>query len=343
MSGTSLDGIDLAWCAFTESEKGWEHHILKATTIPYEATFKEKLANATNLSAYDYALLDTQLGQLIARHINEWIAQDEKPDFIASHGHTVFHQPSLGLTTQIGSGAVIASQTGITTVCDFRTSDVALHGQGAPLVPIGDELLFGQYDACLNLGGFSNISFKKDKQRIAYDISPCNMAINYLASKAGLTYDKNGDLAKSGQNIPTLLDQLNRIDYYQQTPPKSLGKEWFELQMLPFLQEALNQHTTADCLRTITTHIATQIGNAVPKTAQTMLVTGGGAHNIFLIEQIKEHCHADIVVPDSSTIDFKEALVFAFLGMLRLNGQNNCLKSVTGATRNCCGGAVYIG
>lgn len=343
MSGTSLDGIDLAWCEFSETDGGWKHCIRKATTIPYDPSFKERLAHATELSAYDYALLDNQLGHLIADHINHWIAQDEKPDFIASHGHTVFHQPTIGLTTQIGSGAVIASLTGITTVCDFRTSDVALHGQGAPLVPIGDELLFGQFDACLNLGGFSNISYRQGNERIAFDVSPCNMAINFLAAKEGLTYDKDGNLARSGKLIPTLLDQLNHIDYYQQMPPKSLGKEWFETEMMPILQNTLRQHETRDCLHTVTTHIAMQICQSLSKDARMLLVTGGGAHNKFLIEQIKAHCDASIIVPDTLTVDFKEALVFAFLGMLRLRGQNNCLKSVTGAIRNCCGGAVYNG
>ncbi|MCQ2283934.1 MAG: anhydro-N-acetylmuramic acid kinase [Bacteroidales bacterium] len=343
MSGTSLDGIDLAWCDFNKTDSGWAHTVRKATTIPYEPSFKEQLKHATELSAYEYARLDVALGELIAEKIKQWIGQDIKPEFIASHGHTVFHQPHLGLTTQIGSGAVIASRTGITTVCDFRTSDVALHGQGAPLVPIGDELLFGQYGACLNLGGFSNISFKRGDQRIAFDISPCNMALNHLSTKMGLAYDKDGEIARSGKIIGTLFDQLNQIKYYHTEPPKSLGKEWFEAEMLPLLEQTVLVHSIPDCIRTVVEHIAFQIAKCLPPNTHNLLITGGGAHHQFLIEQIQKQTSIPIIVPDDLTIDYKEAIVFAFLGMLRLNNLENCLQSVTGAIRNCCGGAVYNG
>lgn len=342
MSGTSLDGIDLAWCDFEEVAGGWNYRIRKATTIPYDAKLKQRLANATELSAYEYAKLDVELGTLFAHHISKWIVNEAKPEFIASHGHTIFHQPQIGLTTQIGSGAVLAAHTGITTVCDFRTTDVALQGQGAPLVPIGDEILFGNYDACLNLGGFANISFRQNNKRIAFDISPCNMAINWLASLLGMNYDKNGEMASSGNCVPQLVDQLNTLPYFQKEPPKSLGKEWFELNMKPILEKAVSLYGVQNCLKSVCTHIAMQIGYSIPKTAQTMLITGGGAHNNFLIQLIKKHCHAHITVPDTLTIDYKEAVVFAFLGLLRLQQRENCLKTVTGASKNSCVGAVYI-
>ena len=342
MSGTSLDGLDLAWCSFEKGESGWQYCIEKAYTIPYDSALRGQLANATRLSALEYTQLDITLGKLIADHINEWLGDGPKPDFIASHGHTVFHQPDKGLTTQIGSGAVIAALTGITTICDFRTADVALGGQGAPLVPIGDALLFGQYDACLNLGGFSNISFQDRDRRVAFDISPCNMALNLIANQIGKPYDEGGNIARGGQLIPNLLQNLNQLEYYQLTYPKSLGKEWFEQQFRPLLLEFEQHFSAADILYTLVQHIAIQITRVLPATAKTMLATGGGALNKFLIQSIQQRWDGEVIVPDTLTVNFKEALVFAFLGLLRLNGENNCIASVTGAERDNCGGAIYF-
>lgn len=342
MSGTSLDGIDLAWCTFERTGSHWTYRIDKACTMPYEAAMREKLAHATDLSALEYAQLDVELGALIARHINDWIGNSDKPDFIASHGHTVFHQPGKGLTTQIGSGAVIAAHTGVTTVCDFRTLDVAMGGQGAPLVPIGDELLFGQYDACLNLGGFANISFRRNGTRVAFDISPCNMALNHIANRIGLPYDKDGKLAASGSLISTLLEELDNLDFYHKNPPKSLGKEWFEAHFLPILEKYVADNTTEDLLQTLVQHIAGQIAASVPNDACILLATGGGALNKHLIRTLSTQWSGNLTVPDILTVNYKEALVFAFLGLLRLDGENNCLKSVTGAKCDNCGGAVYF-
>lgn len=344
MSGTSLDGIDLAWCHFTREEDGrWGYAIEHAVTFPYSDDFRERLANAPYLSALEYVKLSNDVAEVMAESINEWLGDGPRPDYIASHGHTVFHQPDIGLTTQIGNGAVIAARTGVTTVCDFRTTDVALGGQGAPLVPIGDELLFGEFDACLNLGGIANISYNTDDQRIAYDISPCNMALNELANRAGFPYDKDGQLSRNGLIIPELLAALNGLGYYRQPAPKSLGKEWYESVFHPVLEPFMEKHPLADVARTVVEHIAVQIAANVPVGAQTMLVTGGGAHHAFLIQQIRHQRDTlDVIVPDDLIIDYKEALIFAFLGLLRLHGENNCLRSVTGARKDCCGGAVYL-
>ena len=344
MSGTSLDGIDLAWCHFTRKEDGgWNYRIEKAVTVPYANDFHQQLADAPYLSALEYIKLNNEVAYVFAEAVNEWLGDGPRPDFIASHGHTVFHQPEIGLTTQIGNGAVLAAETKILTVCDFRTKDVALGGQGAPLVPIGDELLFGDYDACLNLGGFSNISYSIDKQRIAYDICPCNMALNKLANLAGLPYDKDGQLSRKGTLIPTLLEKLNLLDYYHQQPPKSLGKEWFDNVFWPVVEPFTNEHPLADLARTVVEHIAIQVVANVPAAARTLLATGGGAHHSFLIQQIQNQRDTlKTIVPDNLIVDYKEALIFAFLGLLRLTGENNCLRSVTGAREDNCGGCVYV-
>lgn len=342
MSGTSLDGIDLAWCKFAEDEQGcWHYEVLKAATFPYAPDMREQLAHATELSALDYCKLNIALGKVFAERINTFVGDDAKPDYIASHGHTVFHQPSVGLTTQIGSGPVIAAETGITTVCDFRTLDVAYHGQGAPLVSIGDQLLFGQYDACLNLGGFSNISFQSGNQRIAFDVSPCNMGMDLLANKLGLPYDKDGNTARSGKVIPKMLDELNRLGYYTQPWPKSLGKEWFDQNIMPIFDTYIIYNAIEDCLRTFVEHVAAQIANAIPEGKNNLLVTGGGALNKFLIERVQNLWPNKVVIPDELTINYKEAIVFAFLGYLRLHEKENCLSSVTGADTDNCGGCVW--
>ena len=342
MSGTSLDGLDLAWCGFSELGEGrWNYKVLDAKTIPYPDEFRERLARATEMSALEYCRLDVALGERIADEVNAFIGDRERPAFIASHGHTVFHQPDKGLTTQIGSGAVIAARTGIPTVSDFRVVDVALQGQGAPLVPIGDELLFASYDACLNLGGFSNFSFRQNGRRVAFDISPCNMALNLLARHAGMAYDADGAMAASGHCLPDLLDALNRLEYYALPGPKSLGKEWFETCFQPLMEPCLREGNIADGLRTVVEHIAQQIAKALPESAHTLLVTGGGALNRFLIQRMSALYPGTVTVPDKQIVEFKEALIFAFLGLLRMSQRINTLQTVTGAMRESCGGCVW--
>ena len=343
MSGTSLDGLDLALCHFIKDDASWEYQVVAAETYSYEDGLREQLAKAMDLSAYEFARLDIDLARSMAEKINTFLAnQQVAPDFIASHGHTTFHQPAIGLTSQIGSGAVLAAHTGITTVCDFRTVDVALGGQGAPLVPIGDELLFGRYDACLNLGGFSNISFRKDGRRIAFDVSPCNMALNYLANQMDMPYDRDGVTARKGSVDLTLLERLNQLDFYTQVGAKSLGKEWFDAAFRPCLDASAISVT--DKLRTLTEHIAIQLArSSYGKPDETMLVTGGGARNLFLIERLREIGSKKVIIPDMQTIDFKEAIIFAFLGVLRMCSEVNCLCDVTGARMDNCGGAVYCG
>ncbi len=342
MSGTSLDGLDIAFCEFEVYDKSYNYSILNAKTINYSKHWKEKLTNVKNTSAEQYFKLNAEYGKFIAENINEFLkGVVEIPDAIASHGHTVFHQPQFGFSTQIGCGATIAAHTGTTTVCDLRSLDVANGGQGAPLVPIGDKLLFGKYEACLNIGGIANISFDdKRGKRIAYDICEANMLLNYLAEKTGQDYDKGGDIARSGKVNSELLDKLNSQSYYSQTGAKSIGREWFEQHILSLIEKS--EIEINDLLATSTEHIAQIIANDLDD-KKNVLVTGGGAFNTFLLERIKAKTTCEIIIPDTETINFKEALIFAFLGYLRLNEKVNTLSSVTGAKSDSIGGAVYFG
>ena len=341
MSGTSLDGLDLVACRFTFDKK-WNFEILKANTISYSHKWVNKLSAASELNALDFAFLHNDYGKFIGKQIIDFCAdQPEKPEMIASHGHTIFHQPDMKLTVQIGNGAFIAATTGIPTICDFRNLDVALDGQGAPLVPIGDELLFDEYEFCLNLGGIANVSFREDGIRRAFDICPANMAFNHFTKELGYEYDLNGSMGRSGMVHPELLNLLNSLDFYKHEGPKSLGREWFETDFLPLIYSF--QLSPEDALRTLYEHVTDQITNAIDQFPKgQVLITGGGAHNVFLIELFSEKTKHKTNVPSEQIIDFKEAIIFAFLGVLRFRNDVNCLKSVTGAKHDHSGGVIYL-
>lgn len=342
MSGTSLDGLDLALCFFSKDGNQWHYMVDKAETIAYPPILGSKLSMATELSGWELTRIDIDLGNFMADAVNIFLKTTTcKPLLLASHGHTVFHRPDLGITTQIGNGAVLAAKTGIRTVCDFRSLDVALGGQGAPLVPIGDQLLFGNYDFCLNLGGFCNISYNENGQRRAFDIAPCNMALNTLAEQKGAPYDADGKWARTGNRHIALWNELNQLDYYRKEgTAKSLGKEWYDCDFAPLM--AKYDCSSDDKLRTVTEHIAFQIGKVLEYHAGAqVLLTGGGALNTFLVESIQKETSKKVVIPDLETINFKEAIIFAFLGLLRRNDEINVLQSVTGARQDCSSGAVY--
>jgi anhydro-N-acetylmuramic acid kinase len=340
MSGTSLDGLDLALCGFSFDNNVYSFSILKAQTVPYTRERKEKLFNAKNATALQYFHLNHLFGKYIAGEIHNFLKDcQEKPAAIASHGHTVFHQPGSGFTVQIGCGATIAAQTQITTVCDFRSLDVANGGQGAPLVPVGDELLFGKYASCLNLGGIANISFSKNGQRHAFDICFANMALNFLAEKLGKPYDENGNFAASGKNDERLLTELKRA----LSPGKklSLAREQFEATVIPLISEF--HIPVENKLATLCHFICDEICNVLHgEGLENVLVTGGGAYNDYLMGLIREKFNGKVIIPDDKTIQFKEALIFAFLGYLRLNQKVNTLKQVTGAHTDSIGGAIYF-
>lgn len=342
MSGTSLDGLDLAACTFFLEENRWRFELLASETIPYSAEWKNRLLSLEHTDAMSFHQTHAEYGNFLGLRVADFIIKHQlKIDFIASHGHTIFHQPEKKFTVQVGAGSAIAAKCALPVVCDFRSPDVALGGQGAPLVPIGDRLLFSEYDQCLNLGGFANISFEHKDQRIAFDICPVNILLNPLAEKLGKAYDENGNWAREGMVSNYFLNELNQLSYYKQIVPgpRSLGKEWVIQQVQPLLDQY--ELETTDLLRTITEHAAIQIARILNEKGGRVLVTGGGAYNEFLLERIRALSKAELVIPDRKIIEFKEAIIFGFLGVLRIREENNCLSSVTGALRDHSSGAIY--
>lgn len=342
MSGTSLDGVDLCYVRFSK-ENIANFSILKTQTIPYSKQRKKTLQHAFFANASDLQSLDKSYGEWLGKCTQTFIKNNQikKLDLIASHGHTIHHRPEKGYTLQIGSGAAISKITGTTTVCDFRSQDVQLGGQGAPLVPIGDELLFKDYDACLNLGGFANISTKSNDQRIAFDICPINVMLNTWAEQLGKAYDKNGEMARQGAINPSLLADLNALSFYKKKPPKSLGVEIID----SIIQPVLKKHplSTYDYLRTWIAHSTDQISACLPSSKKhRTLITGGGTFNDFLIEKLNEKTTSQLIVPDPLLVDYKEALIFALLGILKIQGKTNCLASVTGAKKDHSSGEIFI-
>lgn len=333
MSGTSLDGLDICFTKFWKENSSWKFEILKAETIAYPEILEEQLRNSIHLSSQDLLALHSEYGFYLGQITNDFIKKNQLTDvdLIASHGHTVFHQPHRKFTLQIGDGRAIKIQTQVPVIYDFRSQDVLLGGNGAPLVPIGDEHLFSDYDACLNLGGFSNISFKINEERIAFDIAPVNIILNKLAQEFNQNYDENGDLAKKGNINPQLLEQLNSLDFYRQSHPKSLGIEWCNDTIFPLFSEI----DSLDVLATFTEHAAEQISKVFNiHQFKKVLFTGGGTYNHYLIEKIKSKTQTEIIIPEKQIIDFKEALIFAFMGVLRLNNEINVLASATGSLHN---------
>ena len=351
MSGTSLDGVDLAYCRFKRDRGKWTYRIIHSKTVHYPEHWKKKLREIGNKDAKTFVHAHKEYGKYIGKIANEFIIKNDlKVDFISSHGHTIFHAPAEKITFQLGDGAAIAAQCKLTVVCDFRSMDVELGGQGAPLVPVGDRLLFGEYDYCLNLGGFANISYDNDKnERVAHDICPVNIVLNELAQKCGCAFDNMGKIAASGKIKRPLLDKLNALAFYEMLPPKSLGKEWVIMNFNSPLDKT--KISVEDKLSTITEHIAIQLTSAIDRGHLNnrtknipanckVLVTGGGAHNKYLVDRIKSLSSNKIVIPYKELVDYKEALIFAFLGVLRMNNEINCLKSATGASEDNIGGNI---
>ena len=343
MSGTSLDGVDIAYCTF-RLDMGWSFELEAAQTIPYTSVWSNKLKNAHTLSAEKLLALDAEYGSYLGKLCESFIKKHkiEGLHFIASHGHTIFHQPKNKFTYQLGNGNALHAASSFPVIYDFRSLDVLYGGQGAPLVPVGDKLLFHEYDVCLNLGGIANLSLDYKKERIAYDVCFLNMGLNYLAQSMNKKFDADGALAGKGEINTSLLKKLNQVYASTRTKRPSLGRELFEAKIKKLLDD--RKISAADKLRTFTESAAAEIVTAIKKygKGKTVLCSGGGAFNSFLIYRMVELAGDDItfVIPDEAIINFKEAIVFAFLGVLRIRNEANSLKSVTGASRDSSGGVM---
>ena len=341
MSGTSLDGLDIALSSYEYTNGSYEYKLINAKTVFYPDDIKHNLKHCHQSSPFDFISFHKEYGRYLGKKINEFlIGYDGKVDCIGSHGHTVFHRPEEGITFQIGDGAAIAGETGISVISDFRNLDVCLGGQGAPLVPIGDLYLFKEFEFCLNLGGFANISWKVDNGIVAFDICPANLILNYYAGLFGQDYDNSGNIGRSGEIDYKLLDKLNSIEFYHKLPPKSLGREWLEDEFLPSIGK---DTLPRNIIRTLYEHISFQISKFLNVTGKKVLVTGGGAHNDFLMELLRTKSVSEIIIPDEKLVDFKEAIVFGFLAYLYINQENSCLSQVTGSSVDNVGGCLFNG
>ena len=342
MSGTSLDGVDLAHINFQLKNNNWSFKILESETIGYSQDWINQLKSAVDFTEIQLEKLNQDYTKLLASIISSFIEKHklENLDAVCSHGHTILHQPQNGFTLQIGNLPEISSLIHQTVVCDFRVQDVKLGGQGAPLVPIGDRILFSEYKYCINLGGFSNVSFEQNGTRIAFDISPVNTVLNFYANILGLNYDDKGQLTRTGKINSILLNELNDLDFYQQKFPKSLGFEFVKEIVLPIIEKY--KIPIEDKLRTFTEHIALQTALALPNKNGSMLATGGGAYNDFLMERIQANIpEMKIIIPSSKILEYKEALIFALLGVLKLRNEINILSSVTGAKMDHSSGIIF--
>jgi len=346
MSGSSMDGVDLVLCEIGYEDDRYIYNILKGETYDYDDKWRLRLSKLRTQNAMAYAKTDVFYAHYLASLVEDFKSNtDLKIDLIASHGHTIFHNPEQKLTAQVGDGSTLAALTEIPVVSDFRRGDVAIGGEGAPLVGIGDEHLFREFDFCLNLGGFANISTHKENERIAFDIAACNILTNRLARDLELSYDNRGEIASKGAINYDMLNELNNVDFYRIEGPKSLNRDWISKELWPVVKE-FRDLPLEDRMKTIVDHIAFQVGKAVEKLSdgnsdgKRLYVTGGGAFNDTLIDHIKSHTEAEVIVPEEDIVNYKEAVIFAFLGYLRMNNVENTAAAATGASRNLVSGAL---
>jgi anhydro-N-acetylmuramic acid kinase len=342
MSGTSLDGVDICFCNFLLENDEWKFLIYDSETVAYEKSWVSKLSNAHCSSESELKKLDIEYTCYLSSIINDFISKNQinNIDFISSHGHTILHQPDKKISYQIGNRVELNKSTNIPVVCDFRIQDVRLGGQGAPLVPVGDLLLFREFGYCLNLGGFSNISVKSNKSIVAYDICPVNIVLNKYSRLFGVDFDLDGKISQTGKINNNLLKSLNQISYYNSNYPKSMGIEWVENTILPLI-DSFNL-SVEDILRTFVEHIAIQISDNLKGVNLRILISGGGVKNKYLMKRIKKLSNHNFETISEKITDYKEALIFGFLGVLKIRNENNCLKSVTGANVDHSSGVIFV-
>lgn len=343
MSGSSLDGLDIAFVELTEIAGKWTYELKASACVPYTEEWKEKLKNASSMSVAQFLDLHTAYGRYLGAEVVQFIEAHQlfhKVHFIASHGHTAYHNPATQTSFQLGDGASIAAVSGLKVISDLRNKDVAYGGQGAPIVPMAEQLLWKEYDLCLNLGGIANLTVNHAPV-IAFDICPCNQVLDYLAQKNGKTFDAEGNMAALGNVDTSILAQLENLDYYQINGPKSLANQYSQE-----LITLLDKLEVNDALATASEHIATEISKHLQENTTTetkLLITGGGALNTFLIQKlVTKNPQLNIIVADEATIKFKEAIAMALLGALRWMEQDTVLASVTGAEKNSVGGALWL-
>jgi anhydro-N-acetylmuramic acid kinase len=351
MSGSSLDGVDLVIVEFkSEEDKVIDWKLLATHHDAFDGPWKKRLESAPRLNSMELSRLHTDVGILFGEMCSRLIeATGIQPDYIASHGHTVFHAPEDGFSVQIGSPSHIAARSGVPVISDFRSNDIAHGGQGAPLAPVVEKYLFTGYGFYLNLGGIANLSAHTGEKIKAWDICPCNQLLNYLAAKKGLSYDNKGEFARQGSISPTLMEKLTGLISLPLNKPFSLDNTFISNSFVPILQAS--DLIIEDKLRTIVDYISECIKIQIAHSIQdanlnpTLLLTGGGAHNLFLVEEIRNKLKPIIVdmhIPDDDIIDFKEAVLMALCGLLRVVETPNALASVTGAYEDTINGGIYL-
>jgi anhydro-N-acetylmuramic acid kinase len=341
MSGTSIDGVDIVYMNFFY-EESWKFKILNSKTYVYNNEWQVALSRIVKNNIESVKQIDQNYTRLLSEYILQFINEYNigKIDFVSSHGHTALHDPSNSLTYQIGNLSELSDFLGLKVICDFRTQDVQFGGQGAPLVPVGEKYLFSDYKTLINLGGFANITKMSTNNIIAYDICPVNIVFNHLSNLIEHKYDDKGKIAASGKLNLDLFSHLQSLEYYKLKSPKSLGVEWVNDIIFPILSE-YSRLSVTDLLHTFSNHFAEQISDNID-TNSKVLITGGGAYNDYLIQRIKDLTDCKIDIPESNIIEYKEALIFGFLGVLRDLNINNCYSSVTGAKKDHCSGKIII-
>ncbi|MGB0167057.1 MAG: anhydro-N-acetylmuramic acid kinase [Luteibaculum sp.] len=339
MSGSSLDGLDLALSEYTLNQEKWSFKILHRDSIELPDNLKELLKTSTSLSGEDLVLLDITYGKWIASQLGDFLADYPKPDVVGLHGHTVFHKPDLGYSLQIGSADHVAASVSCPVVSNFRQKNIALGGQGAPLVPIGDFHLFNDFDACVNLGGICNTTLLNRQDLLAWDISACNQVFNFLAHEMGQAFDKDGVIALSGSLDEDLLQALNRLSYYDLKAPKSIGNHWVKENFIPLVQRA--KSSVPDKMHTVQRHLVDRICTELKSYGvKKALLTGGGAHNANFVQRLRDQGDIEFIVPEKQIVDFKEAIIFGFLALLRILCKENILSSYTNSKFNLSGGSI---
>ena len=358
MSGSSLDGLVIAYCNITwDGDRVTHWKLLESETLPFSDKWKNRLRELPNQNGLIFAKTNTYFGHYMGGLVNEFIEnyRIKELDFIASHGHTIFHDPEHRISIQIGDGAALASQTGYTTICDFRTQDVAMDGEGAPLSPLADRYMFHNYDFYLNIGGIANVSANTGNDNwVAMDCCAANQVLNLLAEELGSEFDNNGSFASRGSVNEKLLGQVSDFSYYSNPYPKSMSNGWIREKIIPLYREA--ECSSEDKLATACEHIAIEISNSIQdiinkegfiRTSYKMLLTGGGVFNNYLVQTIHAYCNRsldiDLLMPDASIINFKEAMLMALLGVLRVEKVPNSMKAITGAKMDTINGAIHVG